>query len=191
MVITSTVIADSNIIQTHSMQLVAEQSNPWLLPEKQEGRPDFTKFPNYQGQQKQDNSIYRQRQGTRFVTPEIIESLEQQQKQHQMMQGNSQYHQRNQPPSAQGYYGYPPGGMNYSNPIYDTPAVSPWGSGLDTLYRGDSFPWVPREAIGGIAPMPMTSFGEDGSLPDSDKAENRKQNKVFNPYSFIRDGNLP
>ena len=65
------------------------------------------------------------------------------------------------------------------NPVYDTPAVSPWGSGLDTLYRGNSFPWVPSEAIGGISPMPMTTFGEGGSSPDSDKAENRKENRVF------------
>lgn len=187
MLIASTVMADSNVMPTHSIQLLAEQTNPWLLPEKQEDMPDFKKFPNYHNQKNQESSKNRQGQGARFVTPDIIESLEQQQKKHQLMQDNSQYQQRKKSQSGQEYYGYPPGGMNYLNPVYDTPAVSPWGSGLDTLYRGNSFPWVPSEAIGGISPMPMTSFGEDGSSLDSDNAEKRKENKVFNPYTFIRD----
>ncbi|PCJ87144.1 MAG: hypothetical protein COA54_06460 [Thiotrichaceae bacterium] len=81
-------------------------------------------------------------------------------------------------------------GMNNTNPMFDSPAVSPWGKGADVLYRGESFPnafsgsapsalggkfpgmsqraypWVlneglPNEALGGLLPIPVPSSVED------------------------------
>jgi len=193
MVMASTALADSNVMQSssgRSMQFVAEQTNPWLLPEKQEDRTDFKKFPNYQGQQNQSNRADERVQGNRFVTPEILESLNQQQKQNQLMPENSPHQQYKQRQSGQGYYGYPPTGIQYSNPMYDTPAISPWGGGADTLYRGQSFPWVPNEAIGGMSPIPLSSFGDNSSLDDSANTGKQKKNNVCNPFTFIQDENF-
>jgi len=190
MIIASTVIADSNVSQpsNHSLYFVAEQSNPWLLPEKQGSEPGYKQLDNYQGQQNQAGQASRQNQGYRFVTPEILESLKQQQIQNQQMPGSLQ-NQRYMPRQPdQRYNGYPYKGMRYSDPIYDTPAVSPWGSGLDTLYRGESYPWVPNEAIGGIPPIP--SIGENSSSGATNYDEKQKENNVFNPFTFIQNGGL-
>jgi len=81
-------------------------------------------------------------------------------------------------------------GMNNTNPMYDTPAVSPWGQGADVLYRGESFPnsipgsvpsvlegkfpgvsqqaypWVPSEAMGGLLPIPVSPTIQDSYEPE-------------------------
>lgn len=192
MVVASTAVADNNIAQPradYSMQLAAEAVNPWLLPEPQDDRQGFKKFPDYQSQQGNTDKNDRQIQGYRFVTPEILESLRQQQKQNQLLQDKSQNPQYMPRQPGPGYYGYPP----YPNPFYDTPAIAPWGSGSDSLYQGGSLPWVPSEAIGGISPIspmpPMYHYGENSSLVDSN-TEKRKENIVFNPFTFIRDENF-
>lgn len=186
----STAVADGSVMPAYpdqSMQYVAEQSNPWLLPEKPKGSPDFKKFPNYHSEQNQSDRTGSQTQGHRFVTPEILESLRQQQKQNQMMRDNLQNQQYMPRRPAQSGYGYPSAGARYS---YDTPALSPWAGGADTLYRGQSFPWVPNEAIGGISPIPMPSFGDNSLLVEPDNTEEKNKNNVFNPFSFIEDGNF-
>ena len=189
MAMASTVVADNKVMQPradYSMQYVAEAVNPWLLPEQREGKQNFKKFPEYQGQQNYTNKTDRQVQGYRFVTPEILESLHQQQKQSQLLQDDSQKPQYRPRQPGPGYYGSPP----YPNQFYDTPAIAPWGSGSDSLYQGGSLPWVPSEAIGGISPItPMYHYGESGSIVDSN-TEKQKQNNVFNPYTFIRDENF-
>ena len=189
MVMASTVVADNNVVQPgadYSMQYVAEAANPWLLPEQQGNRQGFKKFPAYQGQQDHADKTDMQNQGHRFVTPEILESIHQQQKQSQLLRDDSQKPQYRPPQPGSGHYGYPP----YSNPLYDTPAISPWGSGSNSLYQGGSLPWVPSEAIGGISPItPMYHYGESGSIVDPN-TEKQKQNNVFNPYTFIRDENF-
>jgi len=192
MVIASTVIADGDVSQTsrYSLHLVAEQTNPWLLPEKHDLAPEFKQYDNYPKQQNQAGQTGRQNQGYRFVTPEILESLKQQQRQNQMMPGGSQNQRYMLQQPGQMNYGYPPGGMRYLDPIYDTPAVSPWGSGLDTLYRNESFPWVPNEAIGGIPPISIPSYGKNSSTGVPNDDEKQKENNVFNPFTFIQNGNL-
>lgn len=142
----------------------------------------------YQGQQYQDNQTDKQSQGFGFVTPEIIESLKRQQTQHQLMPENQQNQRYMQQQPSQGYYGYQPYGMGYSNPMYNAPAVSPWGSGPGLLYRGQSFPLVPNEAIGGIPPIHVPSIGEESYLGDTNDAEKQKEFNVFNPFTFLQDG---
>jgi hypothetical protein len=202
MVISTTVIADSYISQQYpqyfqqnnSGQSSHRQTNPWLLPQTQEKSPEFQQFPNYQeqqsreNQQSQDRQLEKQNQNFRFVTPEILKSLKQQQTQSQLMPG-SEYNQQNKSRRpVRGGYGYSPYGMGYSDPIYDLPAVSPWGSGTDLLYRGQSSPWAPNEAIGGIPPIPGPSYDENSYLDDSDNTENQKYD-VFNPFTLLPNGN--
>jgi hypothetical protein len=231
MVMVTTVIADSNnsqVLPQTSPRLIAGQSNPWLPDQKQPDlqgsntqqsnpwsvparpgdHPAMQPLPEYRSQQRQRNQIDRQNQGFRFVTPAILESLKQQQRQTQMMQRNQQSYQPGPRQPVQGSYqrnyqqnyGYPSYGMGYSNPLYDVPAVSPWGSRPDILYRGQSFPLVPNEAIGGIPPIHIPSFGgnsysgepnsADTNNVDSNNSERRKENNVFNPFTFIPNGNL-
>lgn len=197
-------MADSNVYQPvpqYSLQLVAGQSNPWLLPEKQEPAPNYRPLPKYQSQQYQGDENKRQQyqgteinkygQGYRFVTPEILESLKQQQIQNQLMPGDRQNQKYIPRQYNQGNYGYPSNSMRYSDPVYSSPVVSPWGSGPEVLYRGESFPWVPNEAIGGIPPIHVPSIGEDSYLGKSNNAEKQKEINIFNPFTFIQDGNLP
>ena len=140
-----------------------------------------------------------QPQAERFVTPEFLESLKQQQKQHQLIPENQQDHQpvqrqfmQKQPGSGlpgQGIYSYPSYHAGSANPLYDVPAVSPWGNGADVLYRGESFPMVPSEAPGGISPMHVPSFGMN-NYKNSESGEPIGTDKynVFNPFTFLPDG---
>lgn len=154
MIISITAIADSNNYQ-YSLQLTGGQSNPWALPQTAENPRDFQQPLKYRNQQYQDGSISRQNQGrysqnrtyqsNRFVTPEFLESLKRQQSQLQMMPENGRYLQsaprqsKPQRPESSlpgsGSFGYPLYGMDYVDPLYDTPAVtpwSPWDIGSDT-----------------------------------------------------------
>ena len=119
MVMATTVIADSNnsqVLPQYSPRVIAGQSNPWLsnqkqpdsqgsntqqsnpwsVPERPGDHPAMQPLPEYrsqqyQGNQYQRNQIDRQNQGYRFVTPAILESLKQQQRQTQMMQRTQQH----------------------------------------------------------------------------------------------------
>ncbi|NOQ88269.1 MAG: hypothetical protein GQ550_05035 [Gammaproteobacteria bacterium] len=196
-------IAVDNENSQYPVLRVAERSNPWALPQTQESRLEFR--PGLQQQQNRDRARQYQPahqwqpQAERFVTPEFLESLKQQQQQHQVMPDNQQYLQpvprqymQMQPGSGlpgQGAYSYPSYGAGSANPLYDKPAVSPWGDGSDVLYRGESFPMVPSEALGGFPPMHVPSFGmnryknsESGELFETDEY------KVFNPFTFLPDG---
>ena len=93
-------------------------------------------------------------------------------------------------------------GMPFADSLYDTPGVSPWGGTPDVLYRGDSFPWLPNEAIGGLSPIEAPLELQPGGpgdllsgpevlLPEDKSRENTgvngvRQNHdgVFNPYDF-------
>ena len=87
-----------------------------------------------------------------------------------------------------------PGQANYSylsydagsvNPLYDVPAVSPWGDGADVLYRGESFPMVPSEALGGFSPMYVPSFGMNNyKRNESGEPVGADKYNVFNPFTF-------
>ena len=215
-------------------QLLAGQWNPWVLPKVPEKTTGFQCPAEWQSEQSQDKSAGTQGQGQtpefnkrlsgQFVTPGILESLKQQQIQTQMTPSYESYRQRPQQrmpqqrmpqqpvtrlPENRNYYGEPSYGMGYANPLYDVPAVSPWGSGPDVVYRGESFPnwssgalpdelpWVPNEAIGGLPPIHVPPFergsnwGELNSTGSNNtEAENTKRridNNVFNPFTFTPD----
>jgi len=223
MVIATAVTADSYASQSlsqYSIRLVAEQSNPWALPRTSEEflEPQLrTRFRWQSKAQPKRPDAYRFHSGRfesgqmgRFVTPEYLESLKQQQMLMQVMPENRQYNQQMQTRAqstqampqqsgpilpGQGYYGLPLYDMGNINPLYDTPEVSPWGSGSDLIYRGNKLPgsfsdqssnlqpWVPNEALGGLPPIHIPQdhlfMGGEG---DTDKDA---EDKVFNPYTFL------
>jgi len=140
MIISLTAIAGSNNYQ-YSLQLTAGQDNPWAIPQAPENPSGFQQAPKYQNQQYQGRSRQnRAYQSDRFVTPEFLESLKRQQSQQQMVPENRRYlqfapeHSKPQQPGS-GSFGNPSYGTDYLDPLYDTPAVtpwSPWGIGSDT-----------------------------------------------------------
>ncbi len=187
-------------LSLYSLQLAAGSTNPWALPQAPEKPASFQRppqHPNHRYQQGQSGIEYP---GFRFVTPQILESLKQQQMQMQQVPGNYPNYQYRQQQSAPpqlmseqpvpGYYGFPSAGAGPSNPLYDIPAVSPWGNGPDMLYRGESFPGIPDAAIGGIPPMNVLPFAENNGVGEAETGGLPGQNKVFNPFSFGRNGNL-
>lgn len=211
MIMVSPVIADGGGSQ-YSVHRVADGSNPWALPEKQESRPGYQQPYEYgrqyqrtpmdgaaqQGQLDDSDRQYQpshqwQPQRDRFVTPSFLESLKKQQQQYQVMPENRQRQQGQYNPwqsgsslSGQGAYGWPSYGGGSVNPLYDAPAVSPWGNGADVLYRGESFPMVPGEAIGGLPPMPVPSFGmKNFKNSESEESAETYEDNVFNPFTFL------
>jgi len=196
--------ADNSIHQQlphYSLQLAGGQSNPWVLPQAPENTPGFQRSPYDRYQQYPGNQADTQYPGYRFVTPEILESLKQQQMQMQQVPGNHSNHQYRLQPSmplqpgpgqpVQDYYGYPPGGgMGFSNPLYDAPAVSPWGNGPDVLYQGESYPWIPDAAIGGIPPIPVQPWTKNNESRKLGNGSKQNENNVFNPFIFGPNGNL-
>lgn len=230
MMVTVSAVAESNDLASSTM-LVAEQTNPWTIPQAPAqapaqtygNQPAYQALPKYYNQavqqhqyqprqySRQQNKIWRN-PGDRFVSPEILESLKQQQKQYQLMPEYQQpVNNRRQPrsqqfmqmppasgPSGQGAYGYPSygagsygtgsyGAGSYgtgsANPLFDAPAVSPWGDGADVLYRGESLPMVPSEAMGGFPPMHVPSF-DMNSYKNMQPGE-AGESDVFNPFTFL------
>jgi len=190
-----------SLLATLAATAVAGNSgNPWALPPAPEKAPTFQHAPQYGQQQYQGDQTNIQYPGYRFVTPEILNSLKQQQMQTQQVPGNYPHRQyRRQPvqppqlvsePPMQEYYGLPPASMGFATPLYDAPAVSPWGSGPDVIYRGESFPWVPDAAIGGIPPMNVSPFIGSNEKGDVESGRIPMQNNVFNPFTFGPNGNL-
>jgi hypothetical protein len=76
--------------------------------------------------------------------------------------------------------------MGSLNPAYDVPAVSPWGETPDALYRGDQFPWMPNEAVGGVPPIHVPPYTNTNQFDVMDEPTNNTENKVFNPYTFLQ-----
>ena len=126
MLITLKVIA-GNYNNQYSLQTTGGQYNPWVVPQAPENPSEFQQAPKYEKQHRQ----YRQ-QRDRFVTEEFLESLKQQQSQHQMMRENGRYPQfpprqlMPQRPES-GSLACPTYGMDYVDPpLYETPVVTPW-----------------------------------------------------------------
>jgi len=226
-----------------------EYSNPWVLPQApmvEDSRLD-KKQPSPSPSPASQPKVWR------FVTPEILDSLKQQQIQMQLMPGQIVPEQHRVQPSGScpvvpneqsvlqpqfvpgsglmpqsSYYrgqsmmpsqmpsmapSNMPYGMNNSNPVYDSPAVSPWGQGADVLYRGESFPTsfpgsvpsalggkypgmtqqayplVPSEALGGLLPIPVSPTVEDSyqheNLLETENMGKGKLENVFNPFTFL------
>jgi len=136
-------------------QLLTENKPRPLMPRQSTqhyGHPSgFQQTPKSWGQQYQDRKIEQHDRGFRFVTPEILASLKQQQIQSQLMTENKP--RPLMPRQSIQNYASPSSGMGFTNPLYDTPAVSPWSSGSDILYGGESSPFVPEEAIAGLSPF--------------------------------------
>lgn len=216
-----------------SPRLLAGQWNPWILPEVPEKAMGFQCPADWQSEQPQAGSAgtqgrgqapeFKKRLSGRFVTPGILESLKQQQIQTQMTPSYESYprlrsrQQMAQQPVTRlpekSYYGEPSYGMGLANPLYDAPAVSPWGSGPDIIYRGQSFPdsfsgvlpdsspWVPNEAVGGLPPIHIPPFAgssnwselnsTDSNNTEADNIGKRKDNNVFNPFTFAPNRSWP
>lgn len=201
------VSAESNTRQQFSQRsllLAGRSTNPWALPPAPERAPNFQRPPQYRNQQYQpyqDDQTDVQYPGFRFVTPEILESLKQTQMRTQQTPDRylkrRSYRPQQTVPSqlmleqpVPGYYGFPSTTMGVPNPLYDAPAVSPWGNGPDVLYRGESFPWIPDAAIGGIPPMNIEPFTENNETDNAESANKQYQNNAFNPFTFGSNGNL-
>ncbi len=238
--LTSAAFADGSIRQgqTYPILLAGNQTNPWALPpEPEEQQPKFRqrlweRYGQYQDDQKTSTDEVRSDDvrpnsarlnevrpgtGSRFVTPETLESIKQQQMRQQGVQMYSQdprlpganYNHRVVPLQRMSelplpdYYGntprygsYPRSSMGYTNPLYDVPAVSPWGNGADMLYRGEEFPWLPGTALGGLPPIPASPYigNNDGvytneSTQPAQNTLNPEQDKVFNPFTFAPNRN--
>ena len=167
--------------------------NPWVLPPKIVGTQRFEAVTNYSRQSVQANQQMGQyrdnyNQRDRFVTPEILESLRVQQQQLQTMPDDQSLPSQVRPQQpAAGVYAPPTYNMGSVNPLYDVPVTSPWASGSDVLYRGQSFSdyapgatsWLPNEAVGGLPPMPVPAFGA------MDNTDVQNPENVFNPFNFM------
>ena len=167
-------------------QLMTENNQRPLMPRQpvqNYGYPSgfhqtqMNRSPQYQGRHIEKNN-----RGYGFVTPEILESLKQQQIQTQLMTENNQRPLMPRQP-VQNYVN-PSSGMGFTNPLYDTPAVSPWGSGSDILYSGEPSPYVPKEAIGGLSPIHIPPFANNNGVHESGNTNILKETNVFNPFNL-------
>ena len=162
-------------------------------------------------QQSRDNWSTRY---DRFVTPETLQSIKNQQSRMQQTNDPGPYYRydaysspgptRRSPYTPYGGPMYPgPYGLGGYNPLFDSPMSSPWLTDPGAMFRGQSFSYVPDEAIGGIPPMRTPVFGpgrmpsglSDGMMPDSmqdsaGKIVDDMPDKVFNPFTFLPDSNL-
>lgn len=199
----------SQPFQQYSMQLVAQQSNPWALPETPEKFSESQLTPQFRAQPERFESqrFYPRRGG--FVTPEHLESLKRQQMQMQMtphMTPRSRRYDRpmqKKLPSGQilpqqswslipgqNYYDSPMYGKGNMSPLNYMPSLSPWSSGSGLIYRGDSVPGSLPGGFSGSSPwLPNEALG---GLPPihtplwgEDDAEQGVDDSVFNPFTFL------
>lgn len=231
LIVTAPAMADNNSIYSQSSEKTTEYYNryhveqpdpayvnPWVAPPRQYGAPTYrNKSENYQYESNnQVNPVPDSGQNLwggsgqfgRFVSPQKLDQIQQQQKRYQTMPENQ--HRSSSPYSrytprlnsgVQAPYTVDnwshPGVGNQSiygtgavNPLYDTPVVSPWGSGVDVLNKGASFPMVPSEAIGGLPPMHVPSIGitpysKDGSEAAVGDINVPDDVNIFNPFTFL------
>ena len=132
----------------------------------------------------------------RYVTPDIIESLNRQEAEYYSRlngEKGQNFAPDYQVPSfgryPQGYPAQPAYGTGSLNPAFDVPAVSPWGDTPDVFYRGEEFPWMPNEAIGGVPPIHVPPFSGNSGLGEVNDSAGRTENKVFNPFTFLQKEN--
>lgn len=201
---TPVVVADNGAqnIPRYPAQGYDDRPNQWTLPAKpewnqepyQRNGPGLQGMPEYRNQRYGSDQRNNRMKRDRFVTPDILRSLNQQQIQNQSAPKDEDERQSMSKPQLQRQYnmppyGAPPYGMGYSPPVYDMPYTSPWANNLDILYQDESLPLVPNEAIGGIPPMQTPLFGGD-NLGGVYTPELQNGNKVFNPFTFIPNDDL-
>lgn len=200
----SVVVADNLSGSQYSMLLAVGQSNPWALPQSIDNQQGIHRATPDANKQYSDNQTNIQYPGYRFVTPEILESLKQQQMQTQQMpdsysQQSSRKPQQKPPEQNQWqsghlYSDYPlMGGSGMSNPLYDEQVTSPWNNPWNNtqggLYQGKTFPWLPDAAIGGIPPIPVQPLIENNAN-GKESGKQYFENNAFNPFTFGPNGNL-
>jgi len=188
MIIATTAIADSPVFP-YSLQVTGEHGNPWSLPQTPHSASGFQQMSKTRGQQYQGRQIEKYNRRFRFVTPEILESIKQQQIQTQLMPENKQHPLM--PRQSLQHYANPSFGTGLTNPLYDTPAASPWSSGSDILYGGESFHFAPKEATGGLSPIHIPPFGKNNGVDESGNTNIQKETNIFNPFNFGHYRNLP
>ena len=183
MVMFATIVIADSPVSPYSQQLAAVRGNTsiWAVPQTPDNTSSFQQRYQFQGQQYQGRQRQQTNQNFRFVTPEILESLKQQQTQNQLTPENKQ---PLKPQQSIQNYNYPALAMGLTNPLYDTPAVSPWSSGSDNLYGGESFPLDSKEAIGRFSPFQIMPFGGMNGIGESGNT------KGFNPFNFGPYSNL-
>ena len=218
--------------QSHR-QSAGRSANPWALPDTAVPENDYIQDTPAPDQHMAPETPVARPDGDgageyiendwsvrhdRFVTPEILDSIERQQTRMQQTYGADSYPHQNDyrqdryysgmPPSAAPLpyapYGVPsyrsPYGLGGFNPLFDSPMSSPWLTDPGALLRGQSFSYVPDEAIGGIPPMRTPGFGPGGlpggmsgdlgpgSMQDSGKELlDDMPDEVFNPFTFLHD----
>lgn len=155
-----------------------QKSNPWAFEEQSSGSSSAA--PNDSAA---NNQMPAPKKMWRYVTPEILESLKQQQTQLQNVPEQNKYGRFNanrdnrRPPSLksrpmwqplspnimqQQMLPASPYGMNRSNPMYEVPTVSPWSNEPDGMYRGELF----SDSLSGWVPIPPARSLWSGNLPD-------------------------
>ena len=167
--------------QANAPLLLADSSNPWALPEAGGNETENRQQMQNNGRRRNEPRYYEddnqwQPRSSRFVTPEILDSIKRQQTQNQLMYGNPYYQPYVQPqpnPRSYGnYYSAPPPASVFIDPLYNVPPVSPWGNAPDLLYRGQAYPLVPNEAVGGLPPIPLYNSAPGVS------------DRFFDPFGF-------
>jgi len=200
LLVVSTIAAGNSFqpIHSYSNQLAGTPGNPWALPPEPRQQPEF-KSPTQDRYYSPPNGsdVYTERvrpeAAGRYVTPEILQSLKQQQSQQQGMLGivpelmpprrvpYTNYNRRlpqqyNNSQLLPGYsggvqnFGMPSqSGMGSSNPLFDVPSVSPWSNAPDVLYRGEDMPWLPDAALDGMPPIPISPYMDNYGFGGSDR----------------------
>jgi hypothetical protein len=141
MIVPVTALADSDL--THlSWQVAQSGGNPWAVPGtyQYQGKHRQHKFQNQLDQEWSGHApgTARSYQKNRFVTPEFLESLRRQQSKYQVMPENRHYQQQSSPASKGGMpevnlFNYPGYGLEYIDPLSNTPVITPWGVDVDGI----------------------------------------------------------
>lgn len=162
-------------LSDYSFQLIESGSNPWALPQVDEQ----SKYRLFRGQKNPSKT----HQGSRFVTPEILESLKQQQMLYQQPSANlrnrvppktfpnqNQYTRPMpiQPVPTQPAYGLSaPGSSMYAPPMYSMPSPRGYGMPLDGMSYSNPMVDVPSVSPWGNTTDLLQRGGSFPWMPDA------------------------
>lgn len=167
----------------HSPSKSAQKANPWALEEQGSDLEHGSLNKASPNTAAAKNQMPAPKKMWRYVTPEILESLKQQQTQLQHVPGQNKYGRynanrsnRRQPSQKPQPMWQPlspniiqqrrlpvsPYEMNPADPMYKAPTVSPWSHEPDGMYRGESF----SDSLSGWAPVPPVRSLWSGNMPD-------------------------
>lgn len=152
MVVAVNAIAGNSNYVHYSLLLTSGSGNPWAIPEEEDSYPMYQQPQEYNRQQysgdAESGQDYRQnsqqgrypgrqyrnyqQQGSQFITEEFLRSLEQQQSRFQVMPENRHVPRQSAPAQPgsglppSNIYSYPTKEMNYIDPLYRAPVITPW-----------------------------------------------------------------